>query len=159
MGIRNFLSTAPLSLLLYADVSTTDWVTHYQDRTAAGFWSREERELYINVVEMVVVQLALNVFLPRILGVVVVLMSNKFTVVASQKKQGGTASSVMCSLAHEIVALTELPLGDLVRDIHSEEVEHSSRPVELSRPGPSHGMVSSSPVCSLPSVKCLVALL
>ena len=69
----------------------------------AGVCSREERELHINVLEMEAVQLALNAFLPRILGELVIVMSDSATVVAYVKKQEGIISRLTCILAKEIV--------------------------------------------------------
>ena len=59
---------------------------------------------------MKLVPLALNAFLPRILGEADVLMSDNATVVAYLKKQWGTVSKVLCSLAQETVTWTELHL-------------------------------------------------
>ena len=54
----------------------TSWDTHLQDLTATGVWSREERELHLNSVEMKAAQLTINAFLPMILRELVILMSN-----------------------------------------------------------------------------------
>ena len=59
------------------------------------------------------VQFVLNTFLPRILGESVMLMSKNAIEVAYLKKQGGTISRVMCSLAQEIMPWTELHLVTL----------------------------------------------
>ena len=75
--------------------------------------SCEERELYRDVLEMKVIQLALKTFLPMILGESVSLMSDANTVVAYVKKRGSTVSRVMYSLAQEVVAWTELHLVTL----------------------------------------------
>ena len=99
----------PPSLLLYTDASMTNWDSYLKHLTAAaGVWSQEERELHINILEMNEIQLTLNVFLPRILGVSVVLMSDSATMMACLKKQRGSVSRVMCILAQEIMAWTEL---------------------------------------------------
>ena len=73
------------SLLLYKDVSVAGQGTYLQDVATVGVWS-QDRELHINTLEMKVVLLALNTFLPRILGESVVLMSNNATVVAYLEK-------------------------------------------------------------------------
>ena len=92
------------SLLLYTGASMTGWDSHLQYLTAARVWSKEERELHINVLEMKAVQLAWNAFLSRILGELVALMNNNASLVTYLKKQGGTVSRVMCSLAQDIMA-------------------------------------------------------
>ena len=57
--------------------------------------SSQEKELHINVLEMRAVQHTLNTFLPRIIGELVILMSNGTTVVVYLKKQAGTISQVI----------------------------------------------------------------
>ena len=49
--------------------------------------------------------------------------------------------------------LDRLALGDFVREIHSGEEQHLSVPVEMSKLGPSHRVITSSPV-----VRCICEL-
>ena len=71
------------------------------------------REHYISVTEIKAVQHTLNTFVPWILGESVVLMSASTTLMAYLKKQGGSLSRVMCSLAQEVIAWSELYLMTL----------------------------------------------
>ena len=87
------------ALLLYTNASLTDWGTHPLKLAVAGVWSLKCREFYIKVLEMKLVILALNALLDRLEGESVILMSNNTTVMAYLKKQGGTISKVLCSLA------------------------------------------------------------
>ena len=72
----------PLLLLQYTNALMTGWGTHLQSLTAAGVWSWEEKALYVSVLEMKAFQLALNAFNPRIVGELVILLSDNATVVA-----------------------------------------------------------------------------
>ena len=101
------LQVSPPSLLLYIDVSMTGGGTHLQDLTLMES-GLGEKELLNNVIEMKAAQLTLNAFLPRILGKLVILMSNNTTVVAYLKKQKGAVCGVMCSLIRDIMTWTEL---------------------------------------------------
>ena len=71
----NPLQVPPPSLLLCADTSQTGWGAYLQDLTTAGMWTPQKREFHISVLEMKVVQLALNVILHRIKGEALVLIS------------------------------------------------------------------------------------
>ena len=86
-------------LLLSLNTSITGWDAHLLDHTVAGIWLLKEKDLQINVLEMKAVQLALNAFLTRIAGELVILMRDTATVVIYLKKQGGTVFKVMCNLA------------------------------------------------------------
>ena len=101
IGIVNSLPGAP-SLSSITHGSVTSWDAHLQDLTMAGVWSRE-KALHINIPEIKAVQLALNAFLTRVLGELVILMNDNATVVACLKKQGSIVSRVMYSLAQKIV--------------------------------------------------------
>ena len=101
------LQVSPPSLL-YIDVSMTGWGTHLQDLTLMESGLGEEKELLNSVIEMKAAQHTLNAFLPRILGKLIILMSNNTTVVAYLKKQKGAVCRVMCSLIRDIMTWTEL---------------------------------------------------
>ena len=133
-----------------------DWLggSYLQGLTAAGVWSQEEKELNINVLKMKVVQLALNIFLSGLLKESIALMSNNATVVACLKRQGGTVSRVICSLAQEIMAWSQLQLATLTanyikgrKSIQLNQLSHADQvlPTEW----------SSFSKCSMPSVRCM----
>ena len=86
MIIGNFPSGAPHPFLSFALLDLME--------VGVRFW--EERELQINDLKMKAILFAMNNFLSKIL------MSENTTVVAYLKKQGGTVSRVMCSLAQEM---------------------------------------------------------
>jgi len=90
------LSGVPLhplapSLRIYTDASTQGWGAHVDGRVFQGLWSREERTLHINLLEMRAIRLALTEIQPTPWSVVLVSTDNT-TVVAYINRQGGTRS-------------------------------------------------------------------
>ena len=71
-------------------------------------------ELQIIILKMKAIQLAFSVFLHRITGEILILMSDNAMVVAYLKKQGGTASLDLCRLAQEITARSELHMVNMM---------------------------------------------
>ena len=69
----------PLPPLLFTSASQTGCRAHLQDLTVAGIWSLVEKDFHINIMEIKAVQLAQNVFLSRMMGESVVLMSDNVT--------------------------------------------------------------------------------
>ena len=128
---------SPPSFLLFTKASLADWGTHFLDLTAVGVWSQEEKELYINILEMNAFRQALDAFLDTVVGGSVVLMSDNDTFVSYLKKQGETVSKTLYDMAQEIVLWTEVHSVTLsARYIPGKNnvlaVAHSPRP------GPSH---------------------
>ena len=87
--------------------------------------------------------MALDAFLGRLTGELVIVMSDNATGVAYLRKQGATISKTTCDLAHETVLCGGV-LSEFDGMVHPRK-EHSSGPAESSQPGPSHRVVSSSP--------------
>ena len=94
--------------LLCTDTSRTGWGAHLLNLVAAGVWSREERDLYVNILKMKVVILALDTILDKVSGESVVLMSENTTVVAYLRRHWDAVSRVMSNLALEVVLWTEI---------------------------------------------------
>ena len=80
---------------------------HFQDVTVAGMQSPQDNEFHVDNLEMKAVQLAINTFLGRVMGEVLLLVRNSTTVVAYLQKQGGTVSLIMCKLV-QIIAGSKL---------------------------------------------------
>ena len=93
---------------------------------------------------MRVVWLALDAFLPGILGESIALNGDSTTVVAYLKKQGEYSFQVDVEFGTRDHGLDKTVHSDLIHKIHSGKGEHLGRPVELSRSGPSHWVVSPS---------------
>ena len=87
MGIGIPFQVPPPPLHLHINVSLTSWDMNLYNSIVVEVGSLEEKELYINIIEMKMVQVTLNSFLPRILGESIVFMSDNTTVVAYQKKK------------------------------------------------------------------------
>ena len=107
MGIRNSLPDAPSFCSVHR--CRDDWIgcsplVPYSSRSLVSGGEGASH----SILEMKAVQLAMNTFLPRILGEAVILMSSNITAMAYLKKHLNTVSSVKCSLAQEIMAWTEL---------------------------------------------------
>ena len=90
---------------------------------------------------MKAIQSALNAFLDRLAGESVS-MSDNTTVVTYLKKEGDI-SKMMCDLARETVPWSD-SLGSNLSEIYPREKEYPGGSVELPRPGPSNGVVTSS---------------
>ena len=71
-------------LTIITDASTQGWGAHMGDSQIAGVWTRSERELHINVLDLRAVILALNHW-----------ATDNTTVVAYINKQGGTYSHLL----------------------------------------------------------------
>lgn len=76
---------------VFSDASTQGWGAHIQDQTYQGQWSRDERALHINVLELRAVRYALCHHNPPV-GAVILASTDNTTVVAYLNKEGGTHS-------------------------------------------------------------------
>ena len=102
-GVR-FRAPAP-DLHLYSDASRSGWGA-LLDRVVSGVWSEWEKLLHISLLELKAMFLALQSF-QEVTGCRVTAMCDNSTVVAHVKKQGGTVSHSLCSLASHLVRWTE----------------------------------------------------
>ena len=97
--------TPPLpQLQLFTDASTEGWGAHLTSHQTSGMWSPRQRSLHINNLELLVVHLALQHFLPLVINKVMIVMTDNTTVVGQIKNQGGTHSR---SLYRQTVLLLE----------------------------------------------------
>ncbi|XP_068212533.1 uncharacterized protein [Palaemon carinicauda] len=97
----------PPEMLFFTDASKEGWGAHLLDSTARGRWGPEEKNLHINVLEMMAVQRACLEFIQKLRGNTVALMCDNATVVAYIKKQGGLKSKELCSLTLEFLEWAE----------------------------------------------------
>ncbi|XP_068200862.1 uncharacterized protein [Palaemon carinicauda] len=93
----------PPEMLLFTDASKEGWGAHLLDSTARGRWGPEEKNLHINVLEMMAVKRACLEFVQKLRGNTVALMSDNATVVVYVKKQGGLKSKELCSFTLEFL--------------------------------------------------------
>ena len=97
-------------LTLYTDASTLHWGAHAVGFRAAGSWSREERALSINCLELLVVIRALRADPPFWRGKRLLVASDNTTAVAYINHQGGTRSMTLMDLTYQLFGVT-LDLG------------------------------------------------
>ncbi|XP_068208549.1 uncharacterized protein [Palaemon carinicauda] len=90
-------------MLLFTDASKEGWGAHLLNESAKGKWSPKEKNLHINVLELMAIQRACVEFVHLLRGNTVALMCDNATVVAYVKKQGGLKSKELCSLTIKIL--------------------------------------------------------
>ena len=95
---------------LYTDSSTQGWGVYLQELTASGFWSQDQSQLHINVLEFQAIWLGLRAFSQRVENARVALMSDNTSAVAFLRNQGGTKSLAMSDLATDICLWSEKTL-------------------------------------------------
>ena len=77
---------------LFTDASTVGWGAELHGNIARGQWTRNQRRLHINRLELEAVSLAVKRFLPFLRGKVTRVHVDNSTVVAYLRKEGGTRS-------------------------------------------------------------------
>ena len=92
------------NIRMFSDASLQGWGVHVQDREYSGTWSKEERRLHINVLEMRAIIKGLCHHNPPE-GSVILNSTDNTTVVAYLNKEGGTQSRI---LMEETQALYDL---------------------------------------------------
>ena len=94
-------------LCLFTDASNTGWGASLGDVHLAGSWSPLSSRFSINHRELLAVLLALRGFLPSLCGLVVAVFSDNTTALAYLKKQGGTRSATLNTVAQSILRFCE----------------------------------------------------
>ena len=116
---------------IFTDASSQGWGAHMGDSKISGIWTRIDRKLHINCLELKAVTCALQHWAPLLQGHQVMIATDNSTVVSYINKQGGTRST-------SLLRLTELFLwlesqGIIVRARHipgcmNVIADHLSRP-------------------------------
>ena len=151
-------------LCLFTDASDTGWGASLGDVHLSGSWSPLSSRFSTSHRELLAVLLALRGFLPSLRGHVVAVFSNNTTALAYLKKQGGTHSSTLNTVAQLVLRFCEdshiqlLPQFipgklNVLTDSESQESGHRFRVDPLCE-----GVSSSSsplaghhrPLCDLP---------
>ena len=99
----NVLPDQPLHPLkhavqIFTDASKERWGAHLNELTARGTWSFPERKLHMNHLELKAVFLALKRFKDLASNNIVLVASDKTTVVAYINKERGMKSGPLCAL-------------------------------------------------------------
>ena len=102
------LGAQRISHFLFTDSSNMGWGAHVANLTASGQWSAEQRQLHINVLELLAVWLGLQAFVSHLSHSNVAIMCDNMAAIAYVKNQGGTHSETMCTLTSQICLWAEL---------------------------------------------------
>ena len=87
----------------WSDSSDMGWGAHLQDVTASGRWSQEEALLSINARELLAVEFGLHEFQHLVSNSTVAVFADNSTALAYLRKQGGTRSPLLNSIAQRIL--------------------------------------------------------
>ncbi|XP_062372037.1 uncharacterized protein LOC134059609 [Sardina pilchardus] len=85
------------------DASLSGWGAVWQNRTAQGLWSAQERSQHINVLELRAVHRALQAFLPLLGGRHVLVRSDNVSTVSHINHQGGTRSAQLLQASWDLL--------------------------------------------------------
>ena len=94
-------------LHFWSDASDVGWGAHLDYQVASGLWDAGQAALSINARELLAVQLGLFQFQSALQGRTVAVFCDNTTAVAYLRREGGTRSPLLNSLAQEILRWTE----------------------------------------------------
>ena len=94
-------------LHFWSDASDVGWGAHLDRQVASGLWDTHQAALSINARELLAVQLGLHQFQSSLQGRTVAVFCDNTTAVAYLRKEGGTRSPLLNSLAQAILRWTE----------------------------------------------------
>ena len=97
------LSLPVPDLSFYSDASDVGWGAIVGEHQVSGVWTPSQRELSINLREMMVVQKGLFGFSSLLRGKMIALFCDNVTTVAYLRRLGGTRSQVLFLKAREIL--------------------------------------------------------
>ena len=92
---------------LWSDASDVGWGAHLGSLVASGLWDELESRLPINARELLAVRRGLLHFQSSLLGKTVAVFCDNVTAVAYLRKEGGTRSPLLNSIAQEILRWSE----------------------------------------------------
>ena len=101
------LSQVSPDLDFWSDASDVGWGAHLGLHTTSGLWSQEESQLSINARELLAVRRGLLHFQSSLVGKTVSVFCDNSTAVAYLRKEGGTRSPFLNSLAQGILRWSE----------------------------------------------------
>ena len=94
-------------LHFWSDASDVGWGAHLDRQIASGLWDTHQAALSINARELLAVQLGLHQFQSSLQGRTVAVFCDNTTAVAYLRSEGGTRSSLLNTLAQEILRWPE----------------------------------------------------
>ena len=94
-------------LHFWSDASDVGWGAHLDRQIASGLWNSQQAALSINARELLAVQLGLHQFQSSLQGRTVAVFCDNTTTVAYLRKEGGTRSPSLNTLAQAILRWSE----------------------------------------------------
>ena len=101
------LSQVSPDLHFWSDASDVGWGAHLERQVASGLWDSGQAALSINARELLAVHLGLQQFQSSLRGRTVAVFCDNTTAVAYLRKEGGTRSPLLNSLAQDILRWAE----------------------------------------------------
>ena len=101
------LCQASPNLHFWSDASDVGWGAHLDRQITSGLWDTHQAALSINTWELLAVQLGLHQFQSSLQGRSVAVFCDNTTAVDYLRKEGGTRSPLLYTLAQEILRWTE----------------------------------------------------
>ena len=95
------------SLDFWSDASDVGWGAHLGSHVASGLWDLDQASLSINARELLAIQHGLLHFQLSLRGLTVAVFCDIITAVAYLRKEGGTRSPLLNSIAQEILRWSE----------------------------------------------------
>ena len=92
----------------WSDASAVGWGAHLGHHTASGLWSEDEVPLSINAKELLAVRRGLLHFQSSLVGKTIAVFCDNITAVAYLRREGGTRSPFLISIAQGILRWSEL---------------------------------------------------
>ena len=131
-------------LPVLGDSSTQGWGVHLQELTASGFWSQDQSQLHINVLELQAIWLGLRAFSQGVENVRVALMSDNTSAVAFPEKSGGHQIARNERFSHRHMSVfreegnvTSSPLSSCASEcVSGPSVQEGSNPQDRVEPKP-----------------------
>lgn len=121
---QNLLKGRPFSpppsptLKLFTDASTEGWGAHLSGSVTSGIWAPHERDLHINLLEMMAIFKAVVCFQELVRDNTILIATDNSTVLSYLRRQGGTKSPSLLQLTYQFFALAEkLNLSFLCRHV------------------------------------------
>ena len=124
-----------LKITFWSDASDVGWGAHLGDRVVSGLWDQSEALLPVNARELLAVCRGLFHFQSFLSGTTVTVFCDNVTAVAYLRKEGGTRSPALNTIAQEILRWAE-PLQirlapQFIPGIRNVLVDSLSRPHQL----------------------------
>ena len=94
-------------LHFWSDTSAVGWGAHLDCQVASGLWNPQQTALSINAGELLAIQLGLFQFRSALQGRTVAVFCDNTTAVTSLRKEGGTWSPLLTTLAQAILCWKE----------------------------------------------------